>query len=155
MTLDASKPADTNLVSELPAYQRETRAAVNILEDAIALLGAVATVTRLQVTAGQTTIVIGTDLTAIAYEVVFISGTGIAALTDITGGSEGQMKFFIFLDANVSFVRDLTKIALNQPAVVTSFGNHTGDVLCLVNVGGNGSTVDGYWKEVFRAPITY
>jgi len=155
MTLDATKPADTDLVSSLGTYERETRAAINTLEDAIALLGAVAAVTRLQVTGGQTTIVVGTDLTAIAYEVVLISGSGLANLTDITGGSEGQMKFFIMLDANVAFMRDVTKIALNQPAVIASYGNHLGDVLCLVNINGNGSTVNGYWKELFRAPIVY
>jgi hypothetical protein len=155
MTLNASKPADTDLVSTLGMYERETRAALNVLEAAMALLGAVATVSRVECTGGQTTLVIGTDLTAIPYEVVLISGTGLAALTDITSGTEGQMKFFIMLDSNVSFVRDVSKIALNQPAVVTSYGNNTGDVICLSNINGNGSTINGYWKELFRAPITY
>ena len=158
MTLDATKPTDTNLVSELPGYQRETRAAVNSLEALLAAAGSVASVTRYVCTGGQTTIAVGgtSGLSELPLELVLISGTGVAAITDITGGTEGQMKFFLFLDTNVTFVRDVSKIALNQPATVLTFGGYAGDILALSNINGNpGTPIDGYWNELFRTPRAY
>jgi len=158
MALNANKPADTDLVSELAGYQRETREEVNSLEALIAALGGVATVTRYACVPGQTTIAVGgaSGLSELPLEVVLISGTGIAAITDITGGTEGQNKFFIFLDGNVSFVRDPTKIALNQPAAIAQYGGYAGDVLALSNINGAPATpLDGYWTELFRTPRAY
>ena len=157
MTLDATKPADTNLVSEMGTYERETRAAVNALEALLADVGAVASMTRYTCTGGQTTIAVGgsTGLTEIPIELVLIGGTGAAAIEEITGGTEGQIKIFVMLNAYVHFVKDTTKIALNQPDSAPNYGGYTGDILALANVNGNGSTVDGYWTELFRTPRSY
>jgi len=158
MTLNALLPADTDLVSSLAEYERETMAGVNSLEALIAALGAVAAVTRYVCVGGQTTIPVGgaSGLSEVSMELVLLSGTGVAAITDITGGTEGQMKFFLMLDTNVSFVRDVTKIALNQPASIAQFGGYLGDILALSNINGAPATpLDGYWNELFRTPRAY
>lgn len=155
MTIDATKPADSDLISTLGLRGREEREAINALESAIAALGAVATVTRYVCSAGQTTIPVGVTggLSNLKWELVLISGGGAAAIQNLTGGTEGQMKIFIMLDANVTFVRDATKMDLNQPAVVADFGGYAGDVIAFANENGNPATsTNGFWKELFRTP---
>ena len=157
MALDINSPSDYDLVSSLAARDREERVAINALEAAIASLGSVATVTRLELVVGATTIVVGAGgLSLLRIEVVLLTAIGPADIAQITGGTEGQIKIFVLLDADVRFVRNPAQIALNQPAHLAHFGGYAGDVIAMVNINGNPSTgVDGYWKEIWRAPQTY
>ena len=69
MTLDATKPTDQELVSVLPYWIKNTRSGVNSLIAGITEI----TTTDLTISAGDTALVIGTDLTAIAMEIVLLS----------------------------------------------------------------------------------
>ena len=158
MSLDATKPSDTtDMVSDLGAIERETRAAVNALEASIGALGAVTTFTNYNAAAGQTTIAVGVGLNDVPIESILITGTGLAALQTVTGARSGQIKIFIMGDANVSLVDSNSRAGgtfdLNQLPVGSSFGNYLRDVIALLNIGGDPDAGNsGYWKEIFRTP---
>ena len=152
MTLAANEPTDQRQVSELPSFMRETRAAVN------AFLGTGSTgnvgVTDLILAPGVTSLSVGTDLGDYGFEVVKVTGTGVSTLLTILGGVEGQVKIFVFQDANVRLT-DGAKAAgafyLNQLPALSNFNPQQDDVLALVNIDGDGASVYGYWKELYRA----
>jgi len=148
MTLLASEPADSRMISEIAAYIRETRVAVN----AISGSGNVGTTTLL-VGAGAVSLTVGTELGAYGLEVINVTGAGVATLATILGGTDGMVKIFVFGDANVRFT-DGPKLTgqfyLNHLPALTDFLPQIDDVLALVNVGGDGATVYGYWKELYR-----
>ena len=149
MTLDATKPTDQELVSVLPYWIRNTRSAVNSLITGITEI----TTTDLTISAGDTALVIGTDLTAIAMEIVLLSGLGAATIDQIRGGTEGQLKIFIFQGNNVSFKdgpKSNGQLYLNQLPVLSTFNAQQDDVIALINIDGDGSSNYGYWKEVWR-----
>ena len=147
--MDATKPTDQELISAIPAYIRETRAAVNAV---IAEESDVA-ITTLTISAGTTALVIGTTLLAVAIEVVKLNSLGAADIAQIRGGTEGQIKIFIFQGNNMTFAdgaKALGALYLNQLPVGSLLAAQQDDVLALVNIGGNGSTEYGYWKELWR-----
>lgn len=148
MTLDANKPTDQVLGSELPTYIREDRAEINSITGA----GGVGN-TALTVAAGATSLSIGTDLGDEGIEVVEVTGAGVATLVTILGGTEGQVKKLIFQDANVRLT-DGAKAGgafyLNQLPALSTFFPQQDDVIELVNIGGDGAAVYGYWKELYR-----
>jgi len=149
MTLDATKPTDQELVSVLPYWIRNTRSAVNSLITGITEI----TTTDLTISAGDTALVIGTDLTAIAMEIILLSGLGAATIDQIRGGTEGQLKIFIFQGNNVSFKdgpKSNGQLYLNQLPVLSTFNAQQDDVIALINIDGDGSSNYGYWKEVWR-----
>lgn len=148
MSLDPNKPTDKIPVSELPSYIRENRAAINAVTT-----GAGFGVTNLNVATGATSLSIGTDLLAVGHEVVIVTGLGVAVLATILGGTEGQIKTFIFQDANVDLtdgVKSDGKFYLNQLPALSDFQPQQDDVITLVNIGGDGASVYGYWKELDR-----
>jgi hypothetical protein len=149
MTLDATKPTDQSLVSELAGYIREARAAMNVLTALVSDFSA----TELSLSVGTTSLVIGTDLADVGFEIIFIDSVGASAISTITGGTAGQVKLFIFQDNVIDFV-DGTKSAghlyLNHLPALTNFAAAQDDIIMLVNIGGDGSTDNGYWKEVLR-----
>jgi hypothetical protein len=149
MTVVATKPDDQELVSMLPYWIRHTRAALNAL---IANVSDI-TVNNLSLTPGDIAIVVGTELTAIGIEVVFIDCLGVSVIEQIRGGSEGQIKIFVFQGNNVGF-KDGPKLTgqlyLNQLPALSTFDAQTDDVIALVNIGGDGAAVYGYWKELWR-----
>ena len=150
MTIDATKPTDQVLVSELPGYIRANRTEINNLN----LQGEYA-VTTLPVASSKTELVVGTDLKNIDQEIVLISGVGSVTLQRITGGYDGQMKIFIFQDDDVSLVdgqKEDGEFYLNQLPATSTYHSVQDDSLILVNVGGDGTSEDGYWKEVNRQP---
>jgi hypothetical protein len=152
MTLNANKPTDQVAVSEIALYARETRAYINALEASIPP-GSYIAITDLIVEAGATHLTIGTQLSKSMIEVVFVSGEGIATIEYIYGGLNGQTKIFIFNNSVVSFkdgTKDNGKIYLNQLPIYTNFNAQENDVLVLTNLDGNGSTIFGWWKEIFR-----
>lgn len=149
MVLDITKPTDQVLVAEIPSYIRENRVAIN----AFASGEAEYTVTNLIVSAGTTTLVIGTDLTNIDMEIVLISGLGAATIQNITGGTAGQIKILVFQDNDISLLDGAKadgKFYLNQLPALSTFNANQDDSIALVNVGGNGSSNNGYWKEFSR-----
>ena len=148
MTLNVNEPSDQALVAELPSYIREDRIAINSIsgEDNIGT-------TTLAVAAGTTTLVVGTDLGNYGFETVIISGAAAIALANMTGGSSGQVKVFIFQDNNL-ILTDGAKangnFFLNQLPALSNFNAQQDDILALVNIGGDGATIPGYWKELWR-----
>ena len=149
MTLAINEPTDQRLVSELASYIRENRAAINALSGS----GNVGN-TVLSVAAGVTSLSVGTNLGSYGFETVKCSGAGVATLTSISGGSEGQVKVFVFQDANVRFTDSISKAGgtfyLNQLPAGSNFNPQQDDVIALVNIGGDGASVGGYWKELYR-----
>ena len=148
MTLNVNEPTDARMVNELPAYIREGRVAIN----AVSGSGNVG-VTILAVTAGATSLSIGSELGSYGLELIVCTGVGVATLTTILGGSNGMVKVFIFGDANVRFT-DGPKLTgqfyLNHLPALSNFLPQIDDVLAIVNIGGDGAAVYGYWKELYR-----
>ena len=143
-----NKPTDQELVAELPSYIREDRVAINAVSGA----GNVGT-TDLTVAAGTTSLVVGTDLGVYGLEIVKITGGAAVTLLTITGGTEGQAKIFIFQDALITLTDGAKadgKFYLNQLPALSNFSPQQDDVLVLANIGGDGASVHGYWKELYR-----
>jgi len=149
MTLDATKPTDQVLVSELAKYIRETRTALNTLE----LSASDVAITNTTLSGGTTTLVVGTDLSETAIEIVLVDSLGTSDLAHISNGIEGQIKIFIMQDNDIGFVDGNETdggFYLNQLPKGTTFDAHRNDVLALINIGGDGATTQGYWKELWR-----
>lgn len=149
MTLDANQPTDQVLVSELPSYIRADRAEINSITAAASDY----TTTNLTLSAGTSTLVIGTDLNAISIETIFLTGLGASVLAQIQGGTDGQIKIFIMQNNNISFLdgpKLIGQLYLNQLPALSTYAAQQDDVLALINVGGDGVTNYGYWKELFR-----
>ena len=147
--LDSTKPTNQVAVQDIPAYIREDRAEINSIVGA----GNVGS-TNLTVAAGATGLVIGTDLGTFGFEVVLIDAAGVITLATIRGGTEGQVKVFIFQDNNISIldgVENSGKFYLNHLPALSNFAAQENDVLAVVNVGGDGASVYGYWKELYRS----
>ena len=152
MTIDATKPTDEVLVSEIPGYIRAGRAEMNSIS--VSGTGAVGAVT-LDI-AGATTLTIGTELSEEGYETVVISNSGVAcAMTAFLGGIQGQIKMLVFQDIKVDLTDSNTKangtFHLNEAPALGDYSPAVDDVLTLVNIGGDGAGDSGYWREVDRA----
>lgn len=148
MTLDATKPTDQEFVSALPAWIREARAAINALSG-----GGDVGVTDLTIPAGTTSLTVGTDVGLFGFEAVIVDAAAAVNISTILGGIQGQVKVFIFQDNDITMVDGLAlngAIYLNQLPALSSFAAQANDILALVNIGGNGSTNHGYWKEIWR-----
>ena len=149
MTLDITKPTDQCLVSEIPGYIRENRVAINAFESGDAEY----TTTIINLSTGTTTLVVGTDIANVDMEIILISALGACVLENITGGTAGQIKIFVMQDSDISFtdgVKSEGKFYLNQLPALTDFNAAQDDTLALVNVGGDGVSNSGYWKEFNR-----
>ncbi len=147
MTLNVNEPTDQVLVSELPSYIRDDRAAIN----AVSGSGNVG-FTDLSIVGGTTSLTVGSDLGTYGFEIVKVTGLAAIVLATILGGTEGQVKVFIFQDGNVSLtdgVKSNGKFYLNHLPALSNYVSSQEAVLALVNIGGDG--VDpGYWKELYR-----
>jgi hypothetical protein len=147
MTLNVNEPTDQVLVSELPGYIRDDRAAINAISG-----GGNVGVTDLSIVGGTTSLTVGTDLGSYGYEVVKVTGLAAIVLATILGGTEGQVKVFVFQDGNVSLtdgVASAGKFYLNHLPTLSAFVSSANAVLALVNIGGTG-VLPGYWKELYR-----
>ena len=149
MTLNANEPSDQILVSELAEYIRENREAIN----AIVGSGNVG-VTELEVSAGATSLTVGTDLGSYGLEIVIISAAAAVTLATILGGSQGQVKVLVFQDNNITLTdgaKHSGRFYMNHLPVLSNWNPQQDDVLALVNVDGDGGASDhGYWKELYR-----
>jgi len=151
MTLDATKPDDiTNVIADLGAYIRETRAAINTLTTTVGALGAVATVTSVSIN-GATTLITGTNITDVPWETVLITAVGSETLNNMTGATEGQLKILVLLSGSLTITADDTKFKLISTGPSDDFVMAAGDSLQVVNINGDGAGTDGYWQEVGRS----
>lgn len=149
MILSVAQPTDQELNANWPLWIRTLAAAINNLELGVSSL----TVTSLTVTAGDTVLVIGTELSSNMIELIIIQGAGAATLSYIRGGTNGQIKIFVFQDDDISFQDGLKSdgaIYLNQLPASSVYNAVQDDVLVLVNIGGDGASTHGYWKELWR-----
>lgn len=150
MSLDPNKPTDQELVSMWPWWVRKLAISINAVE----VEGHVDIVfTELTVSAGAIALVVGTDLNVATKEYIKIDALGAATIGQIRGGTKGQTKTFIFQDNSLSFL-DGPKLAgqlyLNQLPVLSTFSAQQDDVITLINIGGDGASEHGYWKELSR-----
>ncbi len=148
MTLDANQPSDSALVSSLPSYIRADRAEINSVSGS----GNVG-VTNLALSAGSISIVVGTDVGTYGYEVIIISCATAEIIATMTGGTDGQVKVFVFQDANVDItdgVKSDGKFYLDQLPALSDYTPIQDAVLAVVNIGGDGASTHGYWKELYR-----
>ena len=148
MALDATKPTDVEIMSALPIYIREIRAAINALSG-----GGDVGVTELTIPPGTVALTVGTDIGLFGFEIIVVGASAAVNIANILGGTQGQTKVFIFQDSNISIVDGLAlngAIYLNQLPALSSLAAQTNDILALTNIGGDGATVQGYWKEIFR-----
>lgn len=149
MTLNSNEPTDQRMMSELSSYIRETRAAVNALVGS----GNIVT-TNLEIGIGATSLSVGAELSSSGLEMLITTGAGLVDLETILGGTEGQIKIFIFHDTNVDLVdgndKADGKFYLNHLPAASDFNPGVDDILALVNIDGNGGANYGYWKELFR-----
>jgi len=150
MTLDTSKPEDSVEVSEIPSYIRENRVAINAAGG-----GAEVGETNLTISTGTTSLVVGTDLGIEGYETVKVTGDGVSTIQTISKGTDGQVKVFIFQDSNINIVDGNVKLGgvfyLNHLPAGSIFEPDQDDILAVRNIGGDGDTVPGYWKELYRS----
>ena len=150
MTLADNEPTDQRLVSELPSYIRETRAALNDIEGLENTVGQ----TDLNVESGTTFLAVGDELGDYGYESIIMTGLGASTLSSITGGTHGQVKVITFQNADVSLTDSDSKSAgtfyLDQLPVGEDFNPEVDDVIALMNVDGSPGVDNGYWKELYR-----
>lgn len=148
MTLSVIQPTDSEQNSRWPYWIRTLAAAINAIEGGSSSI----TITEVSMSAGDTALVVGVDISALKIEVILLSSIGATTLTYIRGGTEGQIKIIIFVDNDVTVqdgVESDGKIYLNQVALTTT-NFLQGDVLVLVNIDGDGGSTYGYWKEIWR-----
>jgi hypothetical protein len=150
MTLAANEPTDQRMVSELPSYIRANRIAINAMT---ATSGGISN-NSLEVAAGATILTVGIELSEGGLETIICTGAGAATLAAIVGGTEGQIKIFVFQDTNVELTDSNSKLLgtfyLNQLPAGQEFEPQVDDVLALINIGGDGASESGYWKELYR-----
>jgi hypothetical protein len=149
MSLDALKPTDQETVDQLPYWIRETRDYAN----AISVLSSNVVTTVLTMAAGTTTLIIPTNLSLAQIDIVKLDSLGLCALSQIRGGTQGQIKLIIAQNNNISFVDgDKTNghLYLNQMPALSTYNMQAGDVLAIINMEGNGGANNGYWLELFR-----
>ena len=97
-------------------------------------------------TPGQT-VIQGLD---VPIEMLFLSGAG-ETINSITGGRNGYLLYIIANTANITITHNASAIWLNSAPAGTDLVTSVGDILALVNRGGNPTLgVNGYWQEFFR-----
>jgi hypothetical protein len=117
----------------------------------VAIVSALGGATSYTMTAGQTALTVGVELTTSFLEVVFLSATGAEELQHINGSNSGDIKIFIMVNDNVTVVRNDSYIKTKNPLLNPNFDMDTGDVIGLVNNGGvSGTATNGTWVELFR-----
>ena len=113
-----------------------------------------ATYTAINMTAGQISLVTGTQINNVRIEIIGLTADAAVNLTTMLLGEAGVIKHIIALDNDVTVIQNTGSTTggtffLNAPAGVGLTMNIR-DVLSLVNIGGDGTTVHGYWLELNR-----
>jgi len=146
MTLDITKPTDSDNVTEYAGYERETRVAVNANLASLSGVGAITSVSNITLN-GQTTLSVGTELNSLPIEIIIITATGSETLNNILLAPEGQIKVLWVYSGSVNFVYNASNFSNNGDV---DFAASTGDVIAYTNKNGDGVSVNGYWHELFR-----
>ena len=148
VSVTTTSPPDNELVSKWPEYVRRVASLLDDIITSVSGLGIV----DVPLDNGDTLLEVGDTLGDVALEVVFLScDSGSADIDLISGGSNGQLKFFIIKTAGIKFSDDTnTNIALNQ-TYSDEFESAIHDVIAFVNVDGNPETLNnGTWREILR-----
>jgi hypothetical protein len=149
MSIDATLPTGTMLVSQIDDYIREDRLQINLLWDAIT--AANSTETAHLMGAGDFSMAVGSDLEDVIIEGIVLTGNALGNdLRQITGGSGGMLKVIKAGDANVTVKHDAGYIDLTGDV---DYALSDGSILGLINVGGT-TGVNGVWYELFRGGAT-
>jgi len=150
MTLNVNQPTDQVIASELPQYIREGREEINSVSTVVT--GDVGK-TVLALPARAVILSVGTDVGAYDREIILVTGASGSSIVAIYYGTAGQVKTFVFLDSFVDMTDGLKsngQLYLNHLPALSNYSPQEGAVLSLVNIGGNGSSNHGYWKELYR-----
>lgn len=153
MTIDATVPLGTELISNLDNRDREERVEINALWSAVSAMGwttglLVASIRETEMEAGQVNLVTGTGVTDIPFEIIRLTGAAAVDLENITGARAGQVKLFKLEDGNVTMKYDATKIDMHGDQDLACA---SGDVVWLCNIGGDPDAgTDGTWFELMR-----
>lgn len=108
--------------------------------------------TTYTMTGGQTTLIAGTHIKKMPIEVIFLGATAAETLQMINGSWDGNLKFIVATNDNVTIQRNDSYIKTKNPLANPAFAMSTGDCILLANTGGNpDSSLNGTWIEVFRA----
>ena len=89
-------------------------------------------------------------------ESIIVTAIGAVDIANITAGTAGQIKIIIPGDNNFTLSDNSVAIVggvirLNQIPAAGELDMVSGDVIGLINIGGDGGiTSDGYWKEIYR-----
>lgn len=143
MSIDAAKPDGTENGSDLATYLREARAQINLLWSAVGG-SVVSPIQAVNLGVGATSF----DLTGLSCAVVvFLTASVASDLESIGKGMDGQIVKIRAGDANVTVVHATAGIVLTG---AIDYSMAAGDWLELVNVGGDGDSVDGVWRESSR-----
>jgi hypothetical protein len=146
MSINASLPLATDLVSAIDDYIREDREQINELWNAV--VAANCTETDHVMGAGDFYLAIGTDLEDVMLELVNLTAAVAVDLMQITLGSGGMIKIIRAGDGNVTVKHNTSYIVLANDTDLTLTA---GDTLMLVNSGGDPDTpVNGVWYEIAR-----
>jgi hypothetical protein len=147
MTIDATSPLGTALVSSLDSYIRDDREQINLLWTAV--VAANCSYTAHEMGLGEFSIEVGTDVEDVIIETIGLTAAGAVDLIQITDGSAGMVKIIKAGDGLVTVKHDASYIVLNGATDLTLTA---GDILVLTNIGGSPSTsVNGVWYEVTRS----
>ncbi len=123
-------PDDDSLVSDLPSYIRETRAALN-------LTGLMSTYS-VEVTALDP----NPELVG-GLSVVNISAPSVRNVSTLTGGTAGDIVIFYAANSNITFIDAIGNISLTGDPAANDLPMTVGDMLVLVYLGVE-------WKEIHR-----
>ena len=115
-------------------------------------------ISTVEMTAGQTELVTGTDIQDCMIEIILVSSLGATAETikTIVGSRAGNIKIIIATDDNISIERadgiDTGEIKLKQPLSIPLLDMLSDDVVAIINFGGDIETAaDGEWLELWRS----
>jgi hypothetical protein len=153
-TVDATRPSGTlDLVEDLDGYIRENRESINYLCGLIGTGVLSPDYSAINMTVGDTSLAVGVDLSESGIEVIGLTADAAVNLTTITDGTAGQIKVFVALDGDVTFIQDTSMVGgtfyMNAPDD-EDINVTAGDIIAFVNIGGDGESTDGYWLELWR-----
>jgi len=161
MSVDATKPLDSEMLDTYAGYIRDLATQVNANITAIGLLSAIPLFKDFNLAATGDIDTDGTDIQDVFLEVIRIQSTGGSYdIQSIINGREGMIKiFYVAEDVNtITFLHDsgagagqgsLGDLILNGENDLEA-AQH--DIIAFVNLDGDaGVSEDGTWRELFRS----
>jgi len=154
MTVDETRPLGTDLVSTLDDYIRENRVEINDIWASISGGISYPNYNAVVMTAGQTSLIAGTDIDGAGVEMIGLTAGVAVNLTTMMAAIAGATKFIIALDSNITVIQNTGSTTggtfyLNSPAG-DDLVMEPRDMLVVTNIGGDGVVANGYWVELNR-----